>query len=313
MPRKTFIINVPIADLRKKPISAVKSVYKDPLQESQLLFGEGIRYIREEGEWAYIEALEQLKYSNERGWIGYPGWVLKSEIVESKIFKDDHRLTVAKPWVNLYHEPDLCAPTLLSVQMGTRLEFIEEEADWFIVRLPDERKAAIQRSSVVALNGPISLQERVRSTILERGYCLLGQPYYWGGRSFYRADWPHKGTSCDCSGLVNLLYRVEGIDIPRDAHDQFLICEKREFHQLQPADLIFLADKEKPGRMEHVMLYAGGDHLLDTNMADSKVVTVTAKQRLGVSFSQLKWGDEVGKSRIYFGTPVSPPVPVPGL
>ena len=59
----------------------------------------------------------------------------------------------------------------------------------------------------------------------------------------------------DCSGLVNLAYRAAGLDIPRDAHEQFL--RAKPVNALQPGDLIFLSERQNPKRIVHVMLYEG--------------------------------------------------------
>lgn len=75
-----------------------------------------------------------------------------------------------------------------------------------------------------------------RQAVVERGKQLLGAPYFWGGRFAYQGD---PFASVDCSGLVSLLYRTEWIELPRDAHDQFLISAPREGAELQVGDLAF--------------------------------------------------------------------------
>jgi gamma-D-glutamyl-L-lysine dipeptidyl-peptidase len=85
-----------------------------------------------------------------------------------------------------------------------------------------------------------------REQIIEEARQFIGAPYLWGGRS---SPLPSMITSVDCSGLINLLYRAQGIYVPRDAHDQFLASSPTQ--TLQPADPLYLA---KNTRISHVIL-----------------------------------------------------------
>lgn len=85
-----------------------------------------------------------------------------------------------------------------------------------------------------------------RQSLIDDAHLFLGTPYLWGGRSFHTQSCI---SGVDCSGLINLLYRAQGITIPRNASDQWLVAHPT-FHLL-PGDPLFLA-KEK--RVNHVIL-----------------------------------------------------------
>ena len=82
------------------------------------------------------------------------------------------------------------------------------------------------------------LRESIALTAKE----LLNIPYLWGGRNFFGVD---------CSGLVHLVYKVNGIKMPRDSYQQAEIGTPLSFvEESQPGDLAFFENSE--GKIIHV-------------------------------------------------------------
>lgn len=82
----------------------------------------------------------------------------------------------------------------------------------------------------------------LRESIVLTAKELLNIPYLWGGRSFFGVD---------CSGLVHLVYKVNGIALPRDSHDQAEVGSPLSFiEESQPGDLAFFENSE--GQIIHV-------------------------------------------------------------
>jgi gamma-D-glutamyl-L-lysine dipeptidyl-peptidase len=111
-----------------------------------------------------------------------------------------------------------------------------------------------------------------RAQIVAEARHFMGAPYLWGGRS---SPTSHTISSVDCSGLIHLLYRAQGIHLPRDAHDQYLVSQPTI--NLQPADLLFLA---KNTRINHVIMK------LDEN-------TFIEAPETGKTVRTLTWGTEI--------------------
>ncbi|MCH9704303.1 MAG: C40 family peptidase, partial [Chlamydiae bacterium] len=86
-----------------------------------------------------------------------------------------------------------------------------------------------------AKEGRLLSEPLCRKKLVADAYHFLGMPYLWGGCSNHRTK---PIGSVDCSALIHLLFRAQGVLIPRDSGPQAEFAKKREV--LLPGDLIYL-------------------------------------------------------------------------
>ena len=81
-----------------------------------------------------------------------------------------------------------------------------------------------------------------KTQLKENAFMYLNAPYLWGGRSPF---------GIDCSGFVQLVYKMNGMDLPRDASQQSKIGQTLSFiEEAEEGDLAFFDNEE--GAIIHV-------------------------------------------------------------
>ena len=264
-------VAAPVVNLRKEPVKASHTFEHDPLEETQLLYGEPVKVLGGNGDWVRIEAVEQQEWSHNKRWEGYPGWVEKTQLVPEPLNGSPNLLVISKTGT-VRAEPQTTATALLTLSICSRLTALSSNlVHWQRVKLLDGsigwiKSEAVSQTPIRSSNYPLLRQNLVRTARL-----FLGDPYYWGGRS---------STAVDCSGFVGLAHQANGIQIPRDAHEQRMKARTLNRDQLKAGDLVFLSDKEDPEKITHVMMYVGDGKVIEGPGTGQAVRETDLEERL---------------------------------
>ncbi|HLI08327.1 MAG TPA: C40 family peptidase [Ktedonobacteraceae bacterium] len=238
----TSVVAVGLADVRREP-DAASELVTQALMNVPVIAGETCN------DWTHVTLSD------------YEGW-MRSEQLESPIVPSFTQVSncCRSPLhlvalVSVTHAPLYAdatgEETTGEVYLSTALPVLDTSHDErVLVALPGEQEAWLVRSAL-ALRPP-ELSEGIyarQSVSVVTGYArqFLGVPYLWGGTSW-------KGI--DCSGLVQLCYRMGGYILPRDAdqqHDFLTHSVSRE--GMREGDLVFFGSKA----ITHVAL-ALNDH-----------------------------------------------------
>jgi cell wall-associated NlpC family hydrolase len=90
----------------------------------------------------------------------------------------------------------------------------------------------------------------LRQQLVSTASGFLGIPYTWGGES--------ASAGFDCSGLVMVVYKHNGLKLPRNSRSQFAAGKPVKKEELQKGDLVFFAT-EGGSRVTHVGIYTGNN------------------------------------------------------
>lgn len=99
-----------------------------------------------------------------------------------------------------------------------------------------------------------------RSAIVENAFMYLQTPYLWGGKSPF---------GIDCSGFVQMVFKLSGYKMPRDAWQQAEMGETLSFvEEALPGDLAFFDNQE--GKIIHVGIL----------LQDARIIHASGKVRI---------------------------------
>jgi len=88
----------------------------------------------------------------------------------------------------------------------------------------------------------------LRKMLVSTAEGFIGIPYEWGGES--------AETGFDCSGLAMTIYKLNGLNLPRNSMAQFQAGNPVRREDLAPGDLVFFATNGNSA-VSHVGIYTG--------------------------------------------------------
>lgn len=234
-------VNVPITDLRGGPGWASE-------QYSQLFNGETVEFLREDGRWAFARQMD-----------GYLGWVYRPYLGMDKPAEATH--LVCEPVGLLRQAPQADAPLVSRVLGGTAVTVSRSEGGWHCLELYGGLSGWLPDDHLRARDTLSQDTDAIRPQLVNDAKQFTGIPYLWGGRS---------GYGLDCSGFVQLVYRLSGITLPRDADLQMLDGRAIE-PPFQPGDLLFFGESGGHRRISHVGMSLGGWQMIHASRSRNGV------------------------------------------
>lgn len=189
---------------------------------SQLLFGEMFEILEQRNGWYHIRVI----YDSYQGWV---------PVDQAQPLEYDE-------YIALKNHPPLVTGDLLS--------FIQDRTHQTSFPISAGCSVYFPENGNISLGGRVfhypgqilDTSEPSHEGIPDHAMLFLNTPYLWGGRSVF---------GLDCSGFAQLVYKMAGIRIPRDAAVQSSQGETVHLvHEARSGDLLFFDNQE--GEINHV-------------------------------------------------------------
>lgn len=189
---------------------------------SQLLFGEKAAVLEEKGEWLKIRTFFD----------DYTGWV--------------ERHAVTDPGKQSARDSIVLKEPLTPTGIDHQLSYLPAGAE---IPVPDENGNFSLAGHLFQLKAELNEEN---GSLTQTALKFLHAPYLWGGRTVF---------GIDCSGFIQLIFKVHGVKLPRDAAEQAAAGkEVGSTDEVMENDLVFFSNKE--GKINHVGMYLGSGQVI---------------------------------------------------
>ncbi len=195
---------------------------------SQILFGEHFEVLEQLKQWSKIK----LQYD------GYEGWIDSKQfkIITASQFKNlaDEAIILNADLVEYISAPN---DVLIPITLGASLSFLDK-ADI------NTEKFDFEGSTIKGI--------QPKNHIIKTAFLYLNAPYLWGGKTPFGVD---------CSGFTQMVYKLNGYRLLRDASQQATQGEALSFiEECEPGDLAFFDNED--GNIIHVGIIMNDNYII---------------------------------------------------
>ena len=215
------ICNLAIIALRAEPNDRSEIV-------SQVLFGEHFEILEQQQQWSKIK----LHFDNYEGWVDSKQYQLITE-------KSFNELSANVVVLNsdLVEYVTSANTTFIPITLGASLTFLNHDC----INTENFEFEGLKVSGI-----------KPKANIVTTSFMYLNAPYLWGGKTPF---------GIDCSGFTQMVYKLNGYNLLRDASQQSGQGEALSFiEESEPGDLAFFDNEE--GKIIHVGIIMENNHII---------------------------------------------------
>jgi len=197
---------------------------------SQILFGEHFKVIDKSKQWRKV----RLSFDKYEGWIDVKQYLEITKEYYQRL--DKETTTVSSQLVDFISGKK---NELIPIVLGSTLPFLKN----------NRFKLAGKEYN---FEGQVTAKKGTKNDIIKTTFLYSNTPYLWGGKTPF---------GIDCSGFTQMVYKINGIRLLRDASQQASQGEVLSFiEESEPGDLAFFDNKE--GEITHVGIIMANNYII---------------------------------------------------
>ncbi|WP_309641071.1 C40 family peptidase [Flavobacterium sp.] len=198
---------------------------------SQVLFGEHFKVLETLKQWAKVT----LQYDGYEGWIDVKQFQAISEDQYNQLSEDAIILNS-----DLVEYITSTNNLLMPIPLGASLSFLNHTD----INVSGFDFEGMRISGV-----------KPKSNLINTSFMYLNAPYLWGGKTPF---------GIDCSGFTQMVYKLNGYHLLRDASQQAKEGEALSFiEESEPGDLAFFDNEE--GKIIHVGIIMDDNYIIHSS------------------------------------------------
>ncbi len=233
------IVSEGVGEMRREPDHAAEQISQAVLGTPLTVLGR-----RERGKWLRVQTPD-----------GYRGWMRSWSVhpVEAEdlaAFRNGPLVEVDSMIARVRERPTRRSAVLREAPLGSRLRRTGRTGKWIGVLLPDGIRGYLHAGDLLVDRTTLRPRQRPHDipSLIRTAHRFLGVPYQWGGVT---------AKGLDCSGLVQTVFGLHGLALPRDSRDQFRWVKRetyvyRDAREIQLGHLAFFGEAD--GSVSHVAL-----------------------------------------------------------
>ena len=195
---------------------------------SQVLFGEHFTVLEKNQKWAKI----RLFFDDYEGWIDNKQFAEITEEQFEQLSKDN--IVLNSDLIEYITSPK---NILIPIPLGSSLSFLNYEA----INTDNFSFEGLKISGV-----------KPKQNLINTAFMYMNAPYLWGGKTPF---------GIDCSGFTQMVYKLNGYKLFRDASQQASQGEALSFiEESEPGDLAFFDNDE--GNIIHVGIIMDDNYII---------------------------------------------------
>lgn len=215
------ICNLSIIPLRIEPSDKSEIV-------SQVLFGEYFQILEVSKQWSKIK----LQFDDYEGWVDSKQYQTISESSYKQLCEEV--IILNADLIEYVTGPN---NFLMPIPLGSSLSFLNYNE----INTNNYDFEGMKISGI-----------KPKTNIIDTAFMYLNSPYLWGGKTPF---------GIDCSGFTQMVYKLNGYNLLRDASQQALQGEALSFiEESEPGDLAFFDNEE--GRIIHVGIIMKDNYII---------------------------------------------------
>ncbi len=224
---------------------------------TQGLFNEPVTVLEEKDTWTKVKTVD-----------GSYGWLRSKFIdrdctsVKKELYSD--RIVITGTIKTVYTNYGGGA-TLKEAVMGTEFFIKGKRKNYYEVVVPGNLTGWVEVKNTIQLNAKDSIPKTSAGDFAATAEKFKGTQYLLGGVGARQG--------MDCSGVVYICAKINGVDLPRGAIEQFEAVKEGPLNMgdIKSGDLLFFSANEEQSEVSDVGIYIGDNQILFDNKAKGSI------------------------------------------